>query len=57
MKGNWKLVAQMKTPRKTMCQLTKSVCELRIDTSTHTVNYNNHTTTISSRMGNKGAVL
>ena len=36
-----KLDAQMKTPRKTMCQLTKSACELRIDTSMHTANYKN----------------
>jgi hypothetical protein len=36
------LDAQMKTPRKTMCQLTKSsACELRTDTSMHTANYNN----------------
>jgi len=31
----------MKTPRKTKCQLTKSACELRIETSMHTANYNN----------------
>jgi hypothetical protein len=37
-----KLDAQMKIPRKTTCQMTKSsACEMRIDTSMHTANYNN----------------
>jgi hypothetical protein len=37
-----KLDAQMKTPRKNLCQLSKSsACELRIDTSMQTATYNN----------------